>query len=551
MDTGFTYIKNSFYIEDDGGHLLSDPIRFNYLLKNHQFNCPDDYNQAIALNHELNHYVQEISIGACITEGFFIDYLAGYTIKISHIENVKFPLADINNREYNLKLPLSRDEKDTLNYFYEIYDVYCFIFEQDHNKPKTSEYAYSETADSYLNNYSISFKDIIEFYAFHKSYWDFFIAAKEDESARVLHSVVKENFVYPITFQKDSYIVENLKRNIIWNKPYQVLNLLFFVGLPFWKSHKEYLNYCEKDIPLNYLSSPSANINSAQKVIIEAALHIPSIDFIMSNITKGKYSIEVFSPVHRFYRILKCIREYGGYPDAKKGEDFFITFIDWIAGINDWPSYKETLESLAIMLYRRGSEGKEAITNHQMVALYYKNQNFGVFAQDFPINIFLHLNLPLVIRSNGKLQIIQFLMDNSILNFPNNSDFYDFMFRHSYPKYKPIITGMDAPEMINTVFNNGQASIIEILNRLQSRAAFDAYIKKGYFCCPFHQNGCPNRSLKCGNFIAFEEAIVNCKKRITRFGEMKSFNQYGGGNVEDCIFLNYLIDYNYNTDKLR
>ena len=54
---GYTYVKNSFYIETSGD-LLNDDIGFSKYLHGGTFESKEDCENAINLNHEINHYVQ-------------------------------------------------------------------------------------------------------------------------------------------------------------------------------------------------------------------------------------------------------------------------------------------------------------------------------------------------------------------------------------------------------------------------------------------------------------------------------------------------------------
>lgn len=549
MAYGFTYKKNCFYIEDGSG-VLNDPITYTSLLRGDSFSSIEEYEQAIALDHEINHYVQELSIYSCISEGFFRDYLAAYARELSKCDEIRFPLGSSDNRAHNFEC-VHEGNRGLLKCFYEIFDVYDFVFIQNHLKPEKDDYYYSEIAEPIFRKYSLKYNDLLETYAYHKAYWDYYIRNESGEGARLLHEIVEKNNVYPVRWRTDGFEIQNMKRQIEWNKPYQLLNLMTIIGLPFGVSHKEYLDYCEKDIPLNYRNSPSLFINSAQRIILETALNIPGLDFIMSSVTSGKYDKEVFSPVHRFYKILKNIREYGGFPDAVDGEKFFITFYNWAAKQNNWPSYQESSNSIISMLNERANKGEEAITNYQLLAVYHKNLSYGRFAQDIPTNILSMLNLPLLVQTSGKLSVLQ-LMNNFVCDVSNTLDFYQVMFgTETVIKFKQLNQKMDQKEAFETIFMNSQAAIREILNRLFSEAAFRAYAYNGIFSCPLCKMGCPCATEGCKEFKLFDSVFENCEKKILRFGPIKSYLKDGGGNIEDCMFFNYLLDYKYNINKIQ
>lgn len=542
---GYTYKRNSFYIETNRDLRFND-VDFSNFLHGSTFSSKEAFKEAINLDHEINHYIQELFLYGCITEGFFRDYLAAYARELSCVKEVRFPLASRQNIEYNKSLNLERDATETLNDFYKTLDIYNFIYKQPHFKPQTEDYQYSDIADPIFSKYSIKYTHLLESYAYHKAYWDFFFRNQSGEGADLLHQLVEDNNVYPIKWRDGGYRIEDVKQNIKWNEPYQLVNLMTILGLNFGESNKLYLEYCEKEIPHHYMESPSSFYNSVQRLIYETALTIPSIGFILSTIMEHKYEKEVFSPVHRFYKIIKNIRDYGGYPDAVQGEDFFSTFFNWCAEQNGWPTYQETYDSIVSMLAERAYVSHEAITNYQLNAVYHKNIQYGKDAQNIPLEILATHFLPLMIRSKNRLLVLQ-MMNNAIFDVSLGKDFYQTMFEtEKVTKYKPLTRDMGQDEIMEQAFLNGQASLREILYRLFSGAALNAYIYDGVFSCPLHRMGCPTVCDRCQEFKNFDNVFDNCQKKIFRFSTIKAYYPNGDGNIPDCMFFNYLLDYKYN-----
>lgn len=550
--SAYTYKKNSFYIESerDIEESIYDFDFSNYICAD-TFSSKEAFGEAVDLDHEINHYVQELSIYSCITEGFFRDYLAAYARDFSSVSGIRFPLDNTDNALYNKSLHLNEDIADTLKGFYELLDVYNFLYKKQHYKPTTKEYEYSAIADPLFSEYSIGYLHLLESYAYHKAYWDYYIKNQSGEGADLLHQLVEDKNVYPIKWRDGGCRIENVKQHIKWNERYQLVNLMTAIGLNYEEQNRPYLEYCEKEIPHNYLDSPAAFYNSVQRLIFETALNTPSIGFIMSSITNHKYDKEVFSPVHRFYKIIKNIRDYGGYPDAVPEEDFYITFFNWCAEQNGWPNYQETCNSIMTMLANRAHEAKEAITNYQFCAVYYKNKQFGRFAQTNATDVLFSQNLPLLVRSRKSIYILQ-LMSNGVYQMPQGYDFYQAMFRTEKTiKYTPLTKEMRQDELMKIIFQNGQAAIREILYRLFSGATLDAYIYNGTFKCPLHKMGCPTACDKCKTFKKFDDVFENCQKRIFRLGSINEYSPDGDGNTPDCMFFNYLNDYKYNIKQIE
>lgn len=547
MGLGFEYKKNCFYIEDRGNILRPYQILYSDILSGCMFSTKEDYNKAIAVDHELNHYVQDLSIYACITEGFFMDYMAAFVRDLSINKTLQFPLDESKNKEYNTtKAVLSEEEKLKLDYYYETSDIYEFIYKTKHKKNSCDEYFYNSPNENVFEEMELSYTDLLESYAYHKAYWDFYIRATTAESCELLHIIVKENKVYPLWFENGQYFV-NIK-DINWNRPYQIVNFLLLIGLPC--SHEPLLKYYEEEIPHNYHGSPAEFMHSITRLVLETALNIPSIDYIMSSVFHYGKNKDDFSPVHRFYKIIKKIREYGGFPDAKDGEDFFITFFNWVADEYEWPNFKETTDSIVIMLNNRVMANKECISSFQLRAVAKKNESFNVFAQIPPFKALGLINLPLLINNSEGI-FIQHLFNDFTVDCSGLTNFYTEFFCQEMPTYKTIDDNENWNEAMENAFNNNRGAIKEIINRLFSNASYLTYRKKGTFSCPLALSGCPYSGERCQFFNEFTTVLGNCKKRVLRFAGKKMFSQKEDGNVEDCMYFNYLLDNKYNINKIE
>lgn len=558
MVSGFQYIKNSFYIEDSNSiisnFIYGDSGGFDLTLLNGQVSDLEQLTRKISINHELNHYLQELSINACITEGHFLDYISAYSRELTQKSYFCFPLMNKENRIYNESLVDQLDETDwvRLANLYKMYDVYKYIYRTIHVKPNRPEYDLGDAVNGIFSEYGMSLKYILESYAFHKAYLDCFLqdAENDEESTRLLAEIIRKDKVYPLYDKEGKICTENFFRDITCNAQYQYLDLLLVVScLPV--SIKEYLDYCEKEMPRNYRNSVALVAHSAQKIIIETALNIPSLDFIMSSIENKKYDIEVFSPVHRIYKIIKTIRDNGGYPESKTDEDFFKTFFDWCAEINYWPSYEESMRSVIRALTKRAVQQKECIPNYQKNAIICKDKAYGKFSQSLPMELLSKLSVPLVISNERGLEVLQ-LMGNLQYNTAGLLDFYHIWFNMPVRRYIPISDKMFKKELYGAILNNHQGAIREILNRIFSVAVTKTLTEDGCFKCPLAENGCHRRTEKCKEFEKFACNLQSCKNYVFRSEKSKSFEgDNGKGNFLDCMFLNYLVDYSYNLNNLK
>lgn len=85
------------FTEEDVADISSSSLKAN------TFSDEKAFKRAISLEHEVNHYMQELSINACITSSFFRDYLTAYAKILSKNSVIKFPLNNIENYGYNHK----------------------------------------------------------------------------------------------------------------------------------------------------------------------------------------------------------------------------------------------------------------------------------------------------------------------------------------------------------------------------------------------------------------------------------------------------------------
>ena len=556
----FEYITNSFYIEDRGNAVRNffygNKRGINLAMMSGTSTDEDQFSKKAAINHELNHYIQDLSVNACITEGFFLDYLSAYARELSKVDGVKFPLIDNggHNRSYNQSLSsIPSDAKDLLRCFYEMHDVYNYIFLDYYVKPDKEDYRYGATLDPTFveNNHTISYKYLLESYAYHKGYLDSFLK-ETTEGLKIAHNAIRKDKVFPLVFRDGNIGVReglNLKRDFIWQSQYQMVDFLMLIScIP--ASVKDYLNYCEKEFPENYFNSIAMQVHSAQKVILETALNIPSVNFIMGSIQRSHYDKDAFSPVHRFYKIIKTIRDNHGYPDAIQGEDFFITFHDWCARLNNWPTFEESLGSIAKGLIERAKMGEECITNFQIKALREKVRNYGKFVQQTPMEILSLLGLPVIFSNEDGLQVEQ-LLGNVHYNPSGLLTFYNVWFKTAINKYIKTEDNTPPKEFYSAIMNNQIGAIREILSRLFSKAAGKAFIYDGCFRCPLANNGCPRATEECNEFRNVNDVISKCEDRVFRMGDIHFYQENESGNTPDCMFLNYLLDYNYDLKSIK
>lgn len=81
-----------------------------------------------------------------------------------------------------------------------------YLFEQKHKKPKDDEYNFHSPNESFLDNYAVSFKDLIECSANNKSFWDVFYMAENNDECKLLHQIANEEKLFPYKFENEKLI---------------------------------------------------------------------------------------------------------------------------------------------------------------------------------------------------------------------------------------------------------------------------------------------------------------------------------------------------------
>lgn len=541
------YKINCFYIEDREGNYVdsylycNDGMDINGLLS-YQENKLDisKLDATISLNHELNHYIQDLSVNACIVRGHLHDLLTSLIIELSKCKEVKFPLFDTENYNYNHSITLNTDYTDILQRIDELYEIHNFIFGK-HSKPDTEDYSFNSPNEDLFRQNEISVDFFLETYAYHKAYWDAFRHFESNNGmSDILHELVKKNRVYPIRHQNNNYVVDNYMYDIRLRKQYQLINLLLMFSVDNYVVN--YLDYCERDIPKNYCKSQASFTHITHQLIFEAALYIPSLDYIWTEVYCNKKDIKQFSPVHRFYLIIKAIRDNEGYPDSVPGDNYFKTFYNWVAEKYEWLQYDETYESIKTYLSKRISNSNEVLINYQHTLTSYKHDNFIYFYQSQPENIMRQFALPLIVMSENGLIFYQYY--GELTYCPTGLiSVYDSFFGtiNRYECYSNIESSL-----LSTILNNQKSAFREIICRLFSTQVRKKHMDSGVYSCPFGDNICPRASQNCCRFTEFKEIFSNCKKIVFR-GDNGNYlcNNELYCNTYDCMFYNYLLDINY------
>ena len=550
------YKSGCFFIEqpiepdafDDDKYLFYSRIG-NYLSDSPVSENLETTLECINFWHELNHYVQDLSCFACIVETETYDYIAACIKELSTHPELRFPFFDKGNIEHNNHVDLDENYAYHKKMLEKLTKLYNYLFEKQHKKPNSEDYCFNSLNEGFLDNYSLSFKHLIECYAKHKSYWDAFYMAKDKKECDLLHKLAKEKDIFPYTFENGKLNFDLLK--LKQNQEYALVNHIIIVCIALTRPGcSELFDYYENKIPLDVRKTEAEQIFCITKLILEVALNIPSIEYILNVTEEGKYQVEDFCPSLRFYKTVKAVRDNNGFPDAKDGEDFYITFHNWVSERMGWPSYEDTYHSIDTALMERFNHSGENMITEQLNGILIKKEHYKDFLNWPAMWVLQHMHQKLLFCNGQGLEIINLIGYNRIYNTGLTS-FYQEWFSEKKTRKRQLLYDTDSnEERMKKIFTNNQASIRESLCRMFSRAATDAYLHTGRFECPLSKMTCPYCTSYCRDFQDFDYMNSSCKMCVLRLPWGLYMRPEGEGNFPDCMFYNYMLDFKYNLSKL-
>ncbi|WP_071150156.1 MULTISPECIES: hypothetical protein [Bacteroides] len=547
-NSGCFFIKQP--IEPD--KYREDKYSFDSRIKNYLSYSPiadiDSTRECIHFWHELNHYVQDLSNFACILEAEISDWIAGHIKFLSHHPDIRFPLLDAKNIEYNNKLTLNEEYAQAKEELRKIIDLKNYLFEQKHKKPKDDEYNFHSPNESFLDNYAVSFKDLIECSANNKSFWDVFYMAENNDECKLLHQIANEEKLFPYKFENEKINIDILKLKA--NHEYQLVNHIIIIFIAFIRNdYRELFDYYKHDIPLNLRKSKAEEIYNITRCILEVSMNIPSLEYILNKTETGTYKKEDFCPPLRLYKIIKAVRDNQGFPAAKDNEDFYITFHDWVSTKLGWPTYEETYQSIDHALMKRFFAHKENMITEQLNGILIKKEQYKDFLNWPALRVLQYMHQKILFCNGQGLEIIH-LLGNYIIYNTGLTNFYTEWFNSNIRERQLLFDFDSDKEKIRKILENNQGSIRETLCRLFSHAVKNTFLETGYFQCPLNQTMCPHHGSYCQKFKQFDSIKKRCRMRISRLPEGNYIVPEGMGNSPDCMLYNYILDLEFNLKKI-
>lgn len=419
--------------------------------------------------HETAHLVQDFTLGSEILRdylGDMISYQEFTFIKLHerYEKRLSFPLKPLDNNALKSKM-------------HALVDLYQDIYEV------------SLPIDISIEEpVAIGTTDLIEAYA----------------AAKVFYYIIKT--------EPDAYHGNGLNKsyhNSQLGKEYKNAWLVFEKALAFDKS--EYVG--------GPLSQDRTHDLLSFLLICDISLHIPVPSF--DECLQKDYELpEYHLPYMRFYRILLTIIENDGYPDAVEGEDFYITFFDFIARSNGWPTFQETFDGWSRWIAERMSEGFMVSDGYRMICANYKKEYANELIAGPPGSFFLRTGIPALVRyykrNNSIFEYERIFGMNAVKvlssrSFDSSFDPYKVM---TNPEYS---NNWSAVDFISEIHKSGvpwavRAGITflrEIICRILSKEFYSAVLDKECLCCPLADLRCKKKDDDCHCLKSFEK-LPNC-----------------------------------------
>lgn len=501
----FEYKKNCFLLEDNTNYRDNDEhlaTAIKELYKN--CNSPDEIRKFLNIDHEINHLTQDLSFPSSFTEYIFNQYIYRLVVSFPHDGSVTFPLY-ANNIPTN-----TAGTKLDINYLmlYEIYhkeSIYHALFIQPIKAFGIAE-KLGKISNGIINNFNISYQDLLESHAYFKSLFD--LCALKSSEKNIIQEVLNHDRLFPIKCEERGKITFDWI-SFMCRSPYLFPFYLFMEATSLnWGNIIHYIN---SDFP-DY-SYPDkiefVNCYFLYTLVIEAAITIPSFIFIRDKLQDGSYEIETFQPVARFFKILWFIAELN-YVDLltyRTGD--IASFIDKLAKKYGWPDYNTTKKS-----FTQSSEyGNDCFCSMINTTFSIKNSSNALFTMPF---FFIESNFtfPIICRTKDKMKI------TSLTGNDNGEKICDSFYK-AYFHNDNSSKGLKYQESLKFVLDN-----IFIKNIIETEL-----FTGGNFCCPMNNHDCKFRSDFCNDI----DTRTNLKKHIDNIS-------LSIGKPAKCMFLEFLMN---------
>ncbi len=486
----------------------------------------------ITFLHEATHFIHDLSLPACTFADYLRDEIAflSKTISLS-CNDLRYPLLDKDNYEYNKKL-LS----EHYLHYYEILldridfykELFCTSYKLD-------------------NGIELSYNDLLEGYTHYKSVYDLIVRTERNGNYQYCRDYKNKSKLYPYSFKDGSlYVSENFYNGL---STYHAAKLFYIYQLGL---NNDYFDYLENEWPENYFKSYFNVMETGFILLLDIALTIPSCDYVLDAINSKNYCMKDFSPVHRFSAAVKVVFEYGGFPDIKEGEPFYVTFFNFIAEHSkmNWPSYEDTISSWNHLLKNKIEFTGDISAGYRARLMKYKNTDFHKYILKSPLDIFRDTLIPIIYLVRGGAIKMIHLIGNANVPFEGVFNTYGLFVSQNH-RFKACECE-DQNELLLIEYDNSMSFIRESVYRSIIRNLQDAMIFKKNFTCCFYDNEFCNYICSTKDDKPFNEKLP-AKLFCFSMDKFKCCNIKNFADLpkDRCAVRDYLKIKEYNIDNIN
>lgn len=500
---------------------------------------------AVNVFHELHHYLQDLTIHACIVKSEIQDIQYKYLRLVSNIKGLKYPLFEGENKISNKHIIESTTFIKDLQY---LHDIYISLFQSSYDVPNNFKLVSicEESSSSY--HLSLCYQDLVEAHAYWKTLLNVLHFVKNDKQSKLVHDYLNDIHYFPFIC-KEKYIGCDEKT---FKSKKKYLSA-FFVFITMMGVSKSFVDYFQKGDFTTFKNSEIEFYLFTFVCLLEISLSIPTPNVITKSIRAGE-NVENFSVVHRFYRFINKIIK-NGFPLNVENEYWFKTLAKWLTN-GEVLNYEETDNDVGMYLEERAQLGGEIVATSQVRAMIHRKRYPYYFFNYIPIILLQNLEVPIFIYNNGKIDTI-ICFNNGFTDFIKEdishlSCYDEFFLRENILKYKNQSKGFD----LSILQHNARGMFREIINRQMAHSITESLLNGEYFCCPFKKGLCPyyqngKHGFYCNEIHDMSHVSQFCKSNIIRWLDYKKFVDDESGNFPDCMFINYMHDYHFNYTNIH
>lgn len=486
--------------------------------------------------HEANHYMQDLSLSACMSDDYYHDEMAAFVHEAINMGCNSFPLFNSANKDYEWYPHLANNNA-----------LHNYIFDTSHINSRNPKYSSLFDEDIFklvTNGNGLSYSDLLEGYVFYLSLTNLADRARISGKEEYLKGFKENSSIFPYKYSEENQYLDFTNAVTSNTYTYHVARLLFLLknkGFNLVEAFK----YCQCKWPIDYREegNPQAFLDCAFFLLLDIALTIPAFAYIR-DLCKEKYSIEDFSPVHRFLAELKVIEDNNGFPEIEENVPFYQTLFNFFSDKIGWLNFENTIESWNIYFERVDKPYSDTSMGYRRRMFWSKFSYFHKFIYLEPSIQMRRTNIPLVCVTNGG--VVKVIKKFGNLDIPYEGLFDVFgMFKMKYSQWKEYgDTLQNSVEWVKIENENTESFIREIIYRIISRDLKDCILFEKGFTCSFYNNEYETAIKNNSGFDSKLPPTIHCKSmNKCKCCNIKNFSELP---EHGCAVREYMKVMNYN-----